>query len=122
MDDGHTSPTSRRAPRCSVRRHKGVANEMPATQSDRRTGRRHRRIGITMLVAGVIVLVAAFTPTSANAQTPNSLVPTGPATFDLSCTGTDDTTNTILTGVGLNPLVLPGTTITTNAVADPGDG
>jgi hypothetical protein len=100
---------------------------MPATQSDRRTGRRHRRIGITMLVAGVIVLVAAFAPTSANAQSPNSLVPAGPSTFTSSCTGNDavdgGTTNILLNGVpGLtNPILLP-TKLTTNGIEDPGDG
>jgi len=94
--------------------------------SQPRAGKRHRRIGIVMLIAGVLVLVAAFAPTSANAQTPSSLVPAGPSTFDSSCTGNDavdgGVTNTILSGIpGLtNPIVLP-TKLTTNAIVDPGD-
>jgi len=77
---------------------------------------------MVMLLSGVIVLVAAFAPSSANAVIPNSaLVPTGPAAFSVSCTGADDTTNAVLTGVGLNPLVLPAT-MTTNAIDSPSDG
>jgi hypothetical protein len=79
---------------------------------------------MTMLVAGIIVLVAAFAPTSANAVIPNSaLVPAGPATFTSSCTGADDLTNTLLNGVpGLtNPILLP-TQITTNSIESPADG
>jgi hypothetical protein len=90
-----------------------------------RAGRRQRRIGITMLVAGIIVLVAAFAPTSANAVIPNSaLVPAGPATFDLSCTGRNGDTNDILNAVpGLsNPFVLPGIQLTTNGIPSPADG
>jgi len=95
--------------------------------SQPRAGKRHRRIGVVMLIAGVIVLVAAFASTSANAQSPSSLVPAGPSTFTSSCTGNDavdgGTTNILLNGVpGLtNPILLP-TTITTNGIVDPGDG
>jgi hypothetical protein len=78
-----------------------------------------------MLVAGIIVLVAAFAPTSANAVITNSaLVPAGPGTFDLSCTGRDPTTNQILSGIPAlgNPIHLPGNQITTNAIPSPADG
>jgi hypothetical protein len=90
-----------------------------------RAGKRQRRIGMTMLVAGIIVLVAAFAPTSANAVIPNSaLTPAGPATFNESCTDNNDaTTHTLL--AGLFPpdgvLVLPAQ-MTTNAINSPSDG
>jgi hypothetical protein len=81
-----------------------------------------------MLVAGVIVLVASFAPTSANAVIPDSaLVPAGPSTFGSSCTGNDAVdggiTNTLLNGVpGLtNPIVLP-TELRTNGIESPADG
>ena len=88
-----------------------------------REGRRHRRIGTTMLVAGVVVLVVALTPTSANAVIPNSnLVPSGPATFNLSCTGNNDpTTDQILAGTVGNPVLLPAT-ITADTIPSPADG
>src|SRR5262245_50863843 len=120
-----------RAPRHLVRRHRSSETHMRPTQSvnehgsQPRAGKRHRRIGVVMLLAGVMVLVAAFAPTSANAQSPNSLVPAGPATFTSSCTGADAATNDLLNslaGLGIpNPIPLP-TTITTNGIADPGDG
>src|SRR5262245_54112517 len=117
-----------RAPGHLVRRHRSSEYQMRPTQSlnehgsQPRAGRRHRRIGMVMLIAGVIVLVAAFAPTSANAVIDNSaLVPAGPASFNINCTGADETTNLILTGVGLNPLTLPAT-MTTNAIDSPADG
>jgi len=79
---------------------------------------------MTMLVGGIIVLVAAFAPTSADAVIPNSaLVPAGPASFNLNCTDNNDpTTATILAGIpGLLPLILPAT-INTNAIDSPANG
>ncbi len=87
-----------------------------------RAGRRQRRIGMTMLVGGIIVLVAAFAPTSANAVIPNSaLVPAGPASFTLSCTGADAATANLLKATGLSPILL-GATVTTNGIDSPADG
>ncbi len=91
-----------------------------------RAGRRQRRIGMSMLVAGIIVLVAAFAPTSANAVIENSfLEPDGSSTFNLSCTGNDaldgGTTTIILTTFNVNNFPLP-TEITTNPIDSPEDG
>jgi hypothetical protein len=92
-------------------------------ESAPRAGRRQRRAGISLLIFGVIVVVAAFAPTSANAVVPNSaLVPAGPATADLSCTGNNDpTTDAILAGTVGNPVIL-GAKFTTNAIESPDDG
>jgi hypothetical protein len=77
---------------------------------------------MTMLVGGIIVLVAAFAPTSANAVIPNSaLVPDGPASFTLSCTGADAATANLLRATGLSPILL-GATVTTNGIDSPADG
>jgi len=77
-----------------------------------------------MLVAGIIVLVAAFAPTSANAVIPNSsLAPVGPATYNQNCSGVDPTTQALLQGLfpPNGVLVLPSQ-ISTNAINSPSDG
>src|SRR5262245_53104524 len=117
-----------RAPRHLVRRHRSSENEMRPTQSvnehgsQPRPGRRHRRIGVVMLVAGVIVLVAAFAPTSANAVIPNSFLnPAGPATFTQSCVGVGDPASTLIPSLFPDGLFLP-TEMTTNPIDSPSDG
>jgi hypothetical protein len=73
------------------------------------------------LIAGVIALVATLAPSNANAVIANSaLVPIGPSTFDLSCTGNDPTTSAILSNSGLNPFTM-ATAISSNAIDSPSD-
>jgi len=82
--------------------------------------RRHR-IGTATLIAGVIAIATTLAPTSANAVIANSaLAPTGPSTFDLSCTGKDPATSAALASVGLNPFTM-ATAISTNATDSPSD-
>ena len=104
---------------------------MPATQpsaKDSRTNprgaRRRRRAGASILVLGVIVLIAAFSTTNASAVN-NEFLPSGTATTTLSCTGNDAVdgglTTTILDAIGLNPVGLSAT-ITSDPVDSPDTG
>ena len=69
-------------------------------------------LGASILVLGVIVLIAAFSTTNASAVN-NEFLPSGTATTTLSCTGNDAVdgglTTTILDGIGLNPVGLSAT-------------
>jgi hypothetical protein len=78
-----------------------------------------------LLVLGVGVLVAAFSPTNASAVVPGMFLPAGTATTTYTCGGNDaldgGLSSQILAAVGLASFTLP-TTITTNAVDSPNDG
>ena len=87
-------------------------------------GRGRRRAGVGLLVFGVVVLIAAFVPSTASAQA-TSFLPSGTSTTTYSCTGNDaddgGTTNAVLTGIGLNPVSIDAE-ITSDAVDAPNDG
>src|SRR6478609_4736651 len=87
--------------------------------SQPRAGKRQRRIGVVMLIAGVIVLVAAFAPTSADAVIPNSFLnPAGPATFGQNCVGVGEPAATLIPSLFPDGLNLSAE-MTTNPIDSP---
>jgi hypothetical protein len=75
-----------------------------------------------MLVAGVVVLVAAFAPTSASAVDTTHFLPPGTVNVTYTCGGADQQTQTVLGVVGLSSFNIAAVVASDPVAASPENG